>query len=498
MSRWIEDAGRSRRNIVLGVLGLVAGIAGPGLAQTSKEVARDLSKAFAETAKAAMPAVVSITVEKTVETAGVVGSSDEGQLNNPLGPFGDDFLRKFFGGQLPQMRAPRKYLERGQGSGFIISKDGYILTNNHVVGDVDKITVQLKDGRSFTNAKVIGTDPDSEVALIKLEGENFPVLPLGNSDKLEVGDWVVAVGNPFGLLETVTVGVVSALGRSNVHITAYEDFIQTDAAINPGNSGGPLINLDGQAIGINTAIASESGGYMGIGFAIPINMAKAIAEQLRKTGKVIRGYLGLYGQDVTQDMANLLSLPKPQGVLIAQVEQGSPAAKAGLKEGDVILEMNGKPIESYDTFRNQVAMMKPGEELQLSVSREGKTMPVTATLGERPTERQAKGKQPPQQSQEESQQKLGVQVVDLTPDIAQELGYQNVQGVVVARVLSGSPAENAGLQAGDLIMQVDKQAVANTNQFVQAMKAAAGKGKVLLLVKRGEMSQFAVIDLGKQ
>jgi serine protease Do len=470
----------------------------PSLAQGSKQTAQALSEAFAATAKSAMPAVVSITVEKTVETAGVVGSSDEGQLNNPLGPFGEDFLRKFFGGQLPQMRAPRKYLERGQGSGFIISKDGYILTNNHVVGDVDKITVQLKDGRSFTNAKVIGTDPDSEVALIKLEGDNFPVLPLGDSDKLEVGDWVVAVGNPFGLLETVTVGVVSALGRSNVHITAYEDFIQTDAAINPGNSGGPLINLDGQAIGINTAIASESGGYMGIGFAIPINMAKAIAEQLRKTGKVVRGYLGLYGQDITQDMANLLSLPKPQGVLVAQVEQGSPAAKAGVKEGDVILEMNGKAIESYDTFRNQVAMMKPGEELKLSVSREGKTMPLTVTLGERPTERQAKGKQPPQQSQEESQQKLGVQVTDLTPDIAQELGYQNVQGVVVARVLAGSPADNAGLQAGDLILRVDKQTVANTNQFVQAMKAAAGKGKVLLLVKRGEVSQFAVIDLGQK
>ncbi len=371
----------------------------------------------------------------------------ESQFNDPLGPFGEKFLRKFFGGQLPQMRAPRKYLQRGQGSGFIISQDGYILTNNHVVGDVDKITVELQDGRTFTNAKVIGTDPDSEVALIKLEGDKFPVLPLGNSDKMDVGDWVVAVGNPFGLNETVTVGVVSALGRSNVHIAAYEDFIQTDAAINPGNSGGPLINLDGQAIGINTAIASESGGYMGIGFAIPINMAQTIAQQLRTTGKVVRGYLGLYGQDVTADMAELLNMPKAQGVVVAQVEQGSPAAKAGLREADVIIEVNGKPVESYDAFRNQVAMMKPGDELRIGVLREGKNMQLTVTLGERPTERQVAREKKPQQEPEESQQRLGVQVVDLTGDLAQELGYQNSAGVVVARVVPGSPADEAGLQA---------------------------------------------------
>jgi serine protease Do len=307
---------------------------------------------------------------------------------------------------------------------------------------------------------------------------------------------VIAVGNPFGLTETVTVGVVSAVGRSNVHITAYENFIQTDAAINPGNSGGPLINLDGQAIGINTAIASESGGYMGIGFAIPINMARTIAEQLRKTGKVVRGYLGLYGQDVTADMAGLLNQTKAQGVVVAQVEQGSPAAKAGLREGDVILEVNGKPAESYDAFRNQVAMMKPGDEIKLGVAREGKNVQLAVTLGERPTQRRvAKGKQP-QQEPEESQQKLGLQVVDLTPDLAQELGYQNSQGVVISRVVPGNGADEAGLQAGDLIVSVNGKAVANTNQFIQAMKAAGRKDKVLLLIKRGEVSQFVVVKLG--
>jgi serine protease Do len=313
---------------------------------------------------------------------------------------------------------------------------------------------------------------------------------------MEVGDWVVAVGNPFGLTETVTVGVISALGRSNVHIAAYEDFIQTDAAINPGNSGGPLINLDGQAIGINTAIASESGGYMGIGFAIPINMAQTIAQQLRKTGKVVRGYLGLYGQDVTEDMAKLLNLPKAQGVVVAQVEPGSPAAKAGLREGDVILEVNGKPTETYDAFRNQVAMMKPGDELKLGVSREGKNAQLAVTLGERPSQRQvAKAKQPPQQ-QEESQRKLGVQVVDLTPDIAQELGYQKSQGVVVARVMPGGAADEAGLQAGDLIVSINSKPIANTDQFSQAMKSSMGAGKVLMLIKRGEVSQFVVVKLG--
>ncbi len=231
---------------------------------------------------------------------------------------------------------------------------------------MDKITVSLKDGRTFTNAKLIGTDPDSEVALIKIEGHGFPVLPMGDSGKANIGDWVIAIGNPFGLNETVTVGVISAVGRSNVHIAAYENFIQTDAAINPGNSGGPLINLDGQVVGINTAILSESGGYMGIGFAIPINMARTIEEQLCTSGKVSRGYLGLYAQDVTPEMAKPLGLKEAAGVVVAQVEENSPAEKAGLKVTDVILEINGKKITSYDTFRNEVAMLRPGSRVRAS------------------------------------------------------------------------------------------------------------------------------------
>jgi len=274
-------------------LGLVLSLAGSVVAQSGTQSAKELSSAFSTAAKAAMPAVVSIKVEKAVQVSPMEFGS-AGGFNDPYGLFDDDLLRRFFGDKLPpqQQQSPRKHLEQSLGSGFIISKDGYIITNNHVVGDVDTITVELKDGRKFENAKLIGTDPDSEVALIKIDGGDFPVLPMGNSEKIEIGDWVIAIGNPFGLNETVTVGVISAVGRSNVHIAAYEDFIQTDAAINPGNSGGPLINLDGQVIGINTAIFSQSGGYMGISFAIPINMARAIEEQLKKQGRVVRGYLG--------------------------------------------------------------------------------------------------------------------------------------------------------------------------------------------------------------
>jgi serine protease Do len=328
------------------------------------------------------------------------------------------------------------------------------------------------------------------VALIKIEGDNFPMLPLGDSDKMEIGDWVMAIGNPFGLTETVTVGVVSAVGRSNVHIAAYEDFIQTDAAINPGNSGGPLINLDAQAIGINTAIVSESGGYMGIGFAIPANMARTIAEQLKKTGRVIRGYVGLYGQAVTAEMAKVLKMERPEGVLIAQVESGSPADKAGLKPGDVITAMNAKPITSYDDFRNQIATMTPGTKIQLAVVREGKVSDVAVMLGERPSQTA----QARQQATAEPQQSLGVEVRNVTRDMAQQFGYEPGSGVIVSRVVPGSPADDAGIEPGDLIRSVNRQPVTSTGQFGKAIADAKQTGSALLLIQRGEFSQFIVVQ----
>jgi serine protease Do len=481
------------RNIVVVMISLVTalGLTGFAFAQSASKAAKELSSAFSVSAKEAMPAVVSIKVEKTVETNPMSFGTPFG-YNDPFGLFGDDFLRQFFGDRLPQQqKTPRKFYERGQGSGFIISKDGYILTNNHVVGDVDKITVELQDGRKFENAKLIGTDPDSEVALIKIDGDNFPVLPMGNSDNIEIGDWVIAIGNPFGLNETVTVGVISAVGRSNVHIAAYEDFIQTDAAINPGNSGGPLINLDGQVIGINTAIFSESGGYMGIGFAIPINMARNIEQQLKENGKVTRGYLGIYGQDVTPDMAELLQLKSSQGVIVASVEKGSPADKAGLENHDVLLEMNGEKVESYDAFRNDVAAMKPGSSLRLTVLRDGKNREIEVTLGERPKE-VARSSQ--SEGQQNSQETLGITVQNVTKDLAEQFGYTLGEGVIVTGVVPGSPAAEAGVQPGDLIKSINRQTVNSVDDFEKSLKNAKGN-KILLLIRHGEYSQFVVVEL---
>jgi len=472
----------------------------PALAQSSARAAKELSSAFSDAAKRAMPAVVSIKVEKAVEVGPMAYGTPFG-YNDPFGLFDNEQLKKFFGDRLPpeqqqqqrQQQAPRKYYEHGQGSGFIISKDGYILTNNHVVGDVDKITVELKDGRKFENAKLIGTDPDSEVALIKIEGNNFPVLPMGNSDKIEIGDWVIAIGNPFGLSETVTVGVISAVGRSNVHIAAYEDFIQTDAATNPGNSGGPLINLDGQVIGINTAIFSQSGGYMGIGFAIPINMARNIEQQLKENGKVTRGYLGIYGQDMTTDMAELLKLRNSEGVIVAQVEHDSPAEKAGIKNHDVLLKMNGRKIESYESLRNEIAMLSPKSRIVFQVLRNGSTSEIAVTLAERPMT-MAKGNLP--KGQQKSQETLGIEVQDLTKDLAERFGYALGQGVIVTRVIPGSPAAEAGIQPGDLIQGVNQKSVSSANDFEKAV-ARTKDNKILLLIKRGEYSQFVVVRFGK-
>jgi serine protease Do len=282
-----------------------------------------LSTGFTRVAKRTLPAVVFIQVEKNVERG-----RGPGEFNNPFDLFNDEFFHRFFGERFH--RQPRQYKQRGLGSGFIVSHDGYILTNHHVVGDAEHIMVKLADGREV-KAKLVGTDPKSDVAVIKIKGDDLPVLPLGDSDTLEVGEWVVAIGNPFGLTHTITVGVVSAKGRSGMGIEDYEDFIQTDAAINPGNSGGPLINLQGKVIGINTAIYSRSGGYMGIGFAIPINMVKAIEQQLIASGKVTRGYLGINIQDLSEDLANSFGLKTTKGVLVADVVENSPAAKGGLK-----------------------------------------------------------------------------------------------------------------------------------------------------------------------
>jgi len=445
-------------------------------------------KAFAAVVKKAKPAVVYIGVEKSVK--GMM------QGVNPFDFFNDPFFERFFGPQFrhpqrhPQIPKQRQFKQRGAGSGFIISKDGYILTNNHVVEDADKITVRLSDEREF-KAKVIGTDPQSDVALIKIDGKNLPVLPLGDSDKIQVGEWVIAIGNPFELYQTVTVGVVSAKGRNRMGISEYENYIQTDAAINPGNSGGPLLNIHGQAIGINSAIFSRSGGYMGIGFAIPINMVKKIEQQLLKNGKVTRGWLGVVIQDMNEDLAQSFGLKTDKGVLISQVNPDSPASKAGLKDGDVVVAIDGNSVENVAELRNTIAMTAPGTELVLKVIRDGKTYSIPVTIGEQPEDFSSlakgigHGKTP--------LSKFGLGLQELTPELADQFGYKKGQGVLIASVEPDSPAAEVGLQPGQLIEEVNKMRVHKLSDIRKALKKSRLKKQVLLRVRAGEFSRYVVL-----
>ncbi len=449
--------------------------AGPVLAQKDGiESLKRTGQAFRAVAKKVSPAVVFIKVEK------------ESEVVMPEFPFGDEFFRRFFGAPpMPEHRQkPRKHRAIGQGSGFIISPDGLIMTNNHVVGDADKVTVRLLDGREFT-ADTIGTDPATDIALIKIDETDLPFLKLGDSDKLEVGDWVLAVGNPFGLSHTLTAGIVSAKGRSGIGLNDYENFIQTDAAINPGNSGGPLVNLDGEVVGINTAIFSRSGGYMGIGFAIPINMAKQIRDQLVKHGKVTRGRLGVYIQDLTRDLAESFGLDKSEGILVAQVIEDSPAEKAGLKRGDVILEIDGDPVGKVADFRNRVALTAPGTRVRLLVLRDGRKKTIKVTIGTMEDETPGKGGT-------SSISSFGLQLQPLTAELADKLGYEGEKGVLVAGVDPGSPADEAGIERGDLIQEVNRIAVTTPSQVREALKKSRG-GKALLLVRHGQSTRYLAI-----
>ncbi len=447
----------------------------------------DFRRGFSGVAALATPAVVFIQVEKQVPMGNM-----QYYFNNPFDLFGEEFGERVqpYGRQ----NAPRRsrqpqqmFKQTGQGSGFLISKDGYILTNTHVVGDVDKITVRLVDGREF-KAKRIGADSKTEVALIKIEGENLPFLSIGDPNKLLTGEWVIAIGNPFGLKETLTVGVVSAKGRSNIGIADYEDFIQTDAAINPGNSGGPLLNIDGEVVGINTAIYSRSGGYMGIGFAVPIDMAMGIKEQLVATGKVTRGYMGLILNpgDVTEEMAKSFGRKEAGGVLIADVQKDGPAEKAGVKSGDIIIELNGKKIESNSAFRRDVAQILPNTQASLVIVREGKNKKLTVTVGTFPDE---EGVEAGAQAAADPLEKIGFQVQDLTEDLARRFDYEVGRGVIIAEVEQGSQAEEEGLRPGMLILEVNRTEVSSVKQFAEAVKKAKG-GNLLLRVKTDKGAIF--------
>jgi serine protease Do len=442
------------------------------------------AKAFAAVVKKAVPAVVSVQVEKTVEK----GPSSFHNFQDPSDFFNDPFFERFFGpGFQPRQRGPRKFRQMGQGSGFIIGKDGYILTNNHVVGDADVINVKLGDGREF-KAKVVGADAQSDVAVIKIEGEDLPVLSLGDSDSLGVGEWVIALGNPFGLQQTVTVGVVSAKGRSRIGINDYEDFIQTDAAINPGNSGGPLVNIHGEAVGMSTAIFSRSGGYMGIGFAIPINMARTIKDQLIKTGEVTRGWLGVVIQDIDEDLAASFGLKQIEGALVAEVSPDSPAEKAGLKQGDIILTLNGQKIADVGELRNKIALMSPGTTVELGILREKEKKTIRVEIGNQP-----KGGWVAAGQQGKVLDALGLVVQELTPELAEQFGYQTQEGVLVSEVQQDSLADHAGIKPGNLIEEVDRQRVRNIREFTDALSMSEQTKRVLLRLRDGEISRYLVL-----
>jgi len=434
---------------------------------------------FTDLARIVRPGVVNIRVVKKVKNVDFGFRKFHGNPFGDQNPFGDFF------GPFSEGNPPREYKQQGVGSGFIMSKDGYLLTNNHVVEDADQIKVKLANGKEY-DGKVVGRDPKTDLAIVKISGaSDLHPLKLGNSDDLKVGSWVVAVGSPFGLEQTVTAGIVSAKGRV-IGSGPYDNFIQTDASINPGNSGGPLINMNGEVVGINTAILAEG---RGIGFAIPINTAKEIAPQLEEKGHVTRGWLGVSIQEVTPELAKSLNLKEKKGALVAQVVSGSPAEKAGIEQGDVIVEFGGKEVADSKDLPRIVAMTSVGKDVTVKLLRDGKVMDRQVKVGEMEEKGVKVSKAPA------SHKSLGITVQNLTPEIAKQLGLKKDTGVVVAGVEQGSPAEESGIQTGDVIQQVNRKPVKNVDDFVQKVETAKNQDSILLLLQRGQNNLFAAVTV---
>jgi serine protease Do len=406
--------------------------------------------------------------------------------------FNDPFFQQFFGNQFGRQMQPRPEREQSLGSGVIVTSDGTILTNNHVIDGASDIKVQLSDRREF-NAKLVGMDPRTDIAVLKIDATGLPTLALGDSSRLQVGDVIFAIGDPFGVGETATMGIVSATQRSGLGIENYEDFIQTDAAINPGNSGGAMIDLHGNLIGINTAIATGGGeGNVGIGFAIPINMARSVMDQIVSHGKVVRGYLGLVPQDVTPEIAKQFGLSGPGGALIAEVSPDTPASRAGLKRGDVILKLNGEPVNSENDLRLRVSQSAPGTDVKLEIWRDGKTQDVNVPLGQFPEKAENAS------SGENSEGALeGIHVQELTSEIAEQLNLPaGTHGVVVSDIDPASSASSADVQRGDVIQEVNRKPVSSIEQYKQALAGADNK-PVLLLVNRGGTTHYVDVEPAK-
>ncbi|GFO62580.1 DegQ family serine endoprotease [Geomonas paludis] len=432
--------------------------------------AATLTPDFAKLAKKLKPAVVNISTSKTMAMK---------KRQHPGGDPFQEYFDKFF-------EAPRQqpHKQQSMGSGFIISDDGYIITNNHVVKDADDIKVKLSDGREY-KGEIKGRDDKLDLALVKIDTKaHLPVAPLGDSDKMEVGDWVMAIGNPFGLSQTVTAGIVSAQGRV-IGSGPYDDFIQTDASINPGNSGGPLFNTDGEVIGINTAIVA---GGQGIGFAIPINMAKEILPQLKASGKVTRGWLGVSVQMVTQDLAKSFGMESEQGALVAEVMKDSPAEKAGVKGGDIILEYDGHVIKDMAELPRRVAATPVGKKVKLVVLRDGKQVPLQVTVEKLKDSGE-------DEDAAVTGDRLGLKVADLTPERAQQMRMQGEKGVLVTDVQPDSIAERAGIMEGDLIREVNGVRISGVKDYSKVVAAVKKGGYLKMLLRRGDTSLFVALRL---
>jgi serine protease Do len=461
--------GFRRGVLLLSLMILTVSLSAWPLNAAERFTAKDWRNGFVQVAKKIQPSVVSIRSERTVTVSPGEGFGEDFFKGTPF----EDFFKQHGG-------PPTKRRQMGEGSGVIVDPKGYILTNNHVVAGADKLTVRLSDGREFKGVPK-GTDPKTDLAVIHVEAKDLPLATLGDSDKIRVGEWAIAIGSPFGLEETVTVGVISAKGRTGLGTGTYEDFIQTDASINPGNSGGPLVNIDGEVIGINAMIISPG---QGIGFAIPINLAKTIMAELIKTGKVIRPWVGIGLQGLTPELMKNFNVKEKEGAIISQVYEGSPGEKAGLKTGDIIVQIDGKKIKDSQDVVHEVLKRPVGQKVLLEVIRDGKRVEISVTTAQMPS---MPGERKPAGPEKEW---FGLRVATVTPDITKQLGLAKAEGVVVEGVEMGSTAQSAGFRKGDVILEVDRQRIKDVNDYRSAMEKMKPDQGVLLLVNRAGSTFF--------
>ena len=455
-------------------------------------VLKQLDDAFIQVAEKVKPAVVNISSTKKEAVSSSDGSQEMDPFfkNHPFKDFfGDEFFKRFKKGP----GEGKGIQPQGMGSGVIVSPEGLILTNAHVVKDADEIKVTVSDKRSY-DAKVVGIDVESDIAVVKIDATGLPIATLGDSGKLQVGEIVFAIGNPFGLNRTVTSGIVSATGRTNVGIIDYEDFIQTDAAINPGNSGGPLVNIDGEVIGINTAIASRSGGYQGIGFAIPSSSAKLIMDDLVKEGKVKRGLLGVNIQDMNEALSKSFGRKDSEGALVSQVVEGSPAEKAGIKAGDIILKFNDNVVKGAAHLKNLVGKEKPGASANMSVYRDNKTLEIPVKIAERT--QKALASSGATDSPGETSNDLGIQIEKVPASVSSKMGLKDGEGLLVKDIASDGAGAKIGLRAGDVILEIDGTAVSGMDEFKMAVSTAKKNKVIRLMIQRGSAKIFLAGTLG--